>query len=113
VLESVQLHQQEEIRKALPEELIPEFDRYIDIIKDKVDSIIAYVDKVVRNAPKDSRREFALYMQQFYKGTDALKYAFKLLDFEMNIDRLGEHVLQSLRKDDFAVEENKNRDDVD
>lgn len=113
VLEAVQLHQEEEIRKALPEELIPEFDRYIDIIKDKVENIITHVSKVVQSAPKDSRKEFALYLQQFYKGTDALKYAFKLLDFEMNIERLGEHVLQSLRKDDFAVEENKNRDDID
>lgn len=113
VLEAVQNHQEEETRKALPEELIPEFDRYIGIIKDKVHSITVYVDKAVCSAPKDSRKEFALYMQQFYKGTDALKYAFKLLNFEMNTDKLSEHILQSLHKDDFVVEENKDRDDID
>lgn len=113
VLEAVQNHQEEETRKALPEELIPEFDRYIGLIKDRVHSITAYVDKAVCSAPKDSRKEFALYMQQFYKGTDALKYAFKLLNFEMNTDKLSEHILQSLHKDDFVVEENKDRDDID
>jgi RNA ligase len=112
VLEAVQLHQEEEIRKALPEELIPEFDRYTDMIEDKVDSIVAYVDKIVHKAPKDSRKEFALYLQQYYRGTDAMKYAFKYLDFEMNADKLGEHILQSLRCDDFEVAEDKNKDEL-
>lgn len=107
VLEAVQKDEQEEIRKALPEELIPEFDRYCWMIEDKVDQIVAHVDKAVSNAPKDSRKEFALYLQQFYKGTDIIKYAFKYLDFEMNADKLGEHILQSLHKDDFEVVENE------
>ena len=113
VLEAVQLHQEEEIRKALPEELIPEFDRYIEIINSKVKDIVARVALVVAGAPKESRKEFALYLQQYYKGTDVLKYAFKYLDFDMNADKLGEHILQSLRRDDFEVAENGNRDDVD
>lgn len=113
VLEAVQLHQEEEIRKALPEELISEFDRYKCMIEDKVNQIVAHVDKVVANAPKESRKEFALYMQQLYKGTVVMKYAFKYLDFEMNASKLGEHVLQSLRRDDFEVAEDKNRDDID
>jgi hypothetical protein len=107
VLEAVQKDEQEEIRKALPEELIPEFDRYCWMIEDKVDQIIVQVDKAVSNAPKESRKEFALYLQQYHKGTDVIKYAFKLLDFEMNIDKLGEHILQSLCKDDFEVTENE------
>jgi RNA ligase len=107
VLEAVQVGEQEDIRKALPEELIPEFDRYCWMIKDKVDKIVAQVDKAVGNAPKDSRKEFALYLQQFYKGTDIIKYAFKFLDFEMNADKLGDHILQSLHKDDFEVVENE------
>lgn len=107
VLEAVQKDEQEEIRKALPEELIPEFDRYCWMIEDKVDKIVAQVDKAVGNAPKDSRKEFALYLQQFYKGTDIIKYAFKFLDFEMNADKLGDHILQSLHKDDFEVVENE------
>jgi hypothetical protein len=110
VLEAVQLGQQEEIRKALPEELIPEFDRYCWMIEDKVDQIIYRVDKAVNNAPKDSRKEFALYLQQYHKGTDVMKFAFKLLDFGMNVDKLGEFVLQSLHKDDFDVEEVKETD---
>ncbi len=105
VLEAVQKGEQEEIRKALPEELIPEFDRYKWMIEDKVDSIIAYVDKIVHDAPKGSRKEFALYLQQYYKGTDALRFAFKLVDYNMNIDMLAEHVLQSLKRDDFKVDE--------
>lgn len=107
VLEAVQLHQEEEIRKALPEELIPEFDRYLWTIEDKVDCIVTQVDKAVGNAPKDSRKEFALYLQQFYKGTEIIKYAFKYLDFQMNADKLGEHILQSLHKDDFEITENE------
>ena len=39
VLEAVQQHQEEEIRKALPEELIPEFDRYVEVINAKVGEI--------------------------------------------------------------------------
>jgi hypothetical protein len=35
------------------------------------------------------------------------------LDFEMNADKLGEHILQSLRCDDFEVAEDKNKDDID
>jgi RNA ligase len=113
VLEAVQKNEQEEIRKVLPEELIPEFDRYYRMIEDRVEHIIANVNKAVSSAPKDSRKEFALYMQQFYGGTYAYKYAFRLLDFEMNIDKLGKHILQSLHKDDFVVEEDKNKGDID
>lgn len=112
VLEAVQKNEQEEIRKALPEELIPEFDRYCWMIEDKVDQIVAQVDKAVSNAPKESRKEFALYLQQFYKGTEIIKYAFKFLDFEMNIDKLGHHILQSLHKDDFEVAESNKTDDI-
>ena len=105
VLEAVQMHQEEEIRKALPEELIPEFDRYKWMIEDRVDSIIAYVDKIVHNAPKSSRKEFALYLQQYYKGSPVLRYAFKYIDNGMNVDKLAEHVLQSLDSSDFKVDE--------
>ena len=107
VLEAVQLHQEEEIRKALPEELIPEFDRYIEIINSKVKDIVARVALVVASAPKESRKEFALYLQQYYKGTDVLKYAFKFVDLNMDGYKLMEHVLQSLRRDDFEVVENE------
>ena len=107
VLEAMQQHQEEEIRKALPEELIPEFDKFYCMIDDKVDDIVATVSAVVRKAPKQSRKEFALYMQQYYKGTIALKYAFKYIDLDMNDDKLREHVLQSLRPDDFEVAENE------
>ena len=111
VLEAMQQHQEEEIRKALPEELIPEFDKFYCMIDDKVDDIVATVSAVVRKAPKQSRKEFALYMQQYYKGTIALKYAFKYVDLDMNDNKLGEHVLQSLRPDDFEVAEDKNKTD--
>lgn len=111
VLEAVQLHQEEEIRKALPEELIPEFDRYIEIINSKVKDIVARVALVVAGAPKESRKEFALYLQQYYKGTDILKYAFKYIDNNMNADKLAEHILQSLRRDDFEVTEDKDDND--
>ena len=106
VLEAAHLHQEEEIRKALPEELLPEFDRYMQMIKDKVSGTVAYVDKIVHNAPRENRKEFALYLQQYYKGTDALKFAFKYIDLEMNTDKLAECVLQSLKQSDFAVAEN-------
>ena len=111
VLEAVQQHQEEEIRKALPEELIPEFDKFYWMIDDKVDDIVATVSAVVRKAPKQSRKEFALYLQQYYRGTLALKYAFKYVDLDMNDDKLGEHVLQSLRPDDFEVAKDKNKTD--
>ena len=107
VLEAVQKNEQEEIRKALPEELIPEFDKFYCMIDDKVDDIVATVSDVVRKAPKQSRKEFALYLQQYYKGTLTLKYAFKYVDLDMNDDKLHEHVLQSLRPDDFEVVENE------
>jgi RNA ligase len=107
VLEAVQLNQDEEIRKALPEELLPEFDRYKLMIDDKVCQIVTKVDKVVSNAPKETRKEFALYLQQYYKGTDIMKYAFKYLDLNMDAEKLDKHILQSLSKDDFEVAESK------
>jgi RNA ligase len=110
VLEAVQLNQDEEIRKALPEELLPEFDRYKLMIDDKVCQIVTKVDKVVYNAPKDTRKEFALYLQQYHKGSDAMKYAFKYLDLDMNAFKLSDHVLQSLTKDDFEVDEQQTGD---
>jgi hypothetical protein len=110
VLEAVQLNQDEEIRKVLPEELLPEFDRYKLMIDDKVSQIVTKVDKVVYNAPKDTRKEFALYLQQYHKGSDAIKYAFKYLDLNMNAFKLSDHVLQSLTKDDFEVEESKEKE---
>jgi hypothetical protein len=110
VLEAVQLNEDEEIRKALPEELLPEFDRYKLMIDDKVCQIVTKVDKVVYNAPKDTRKEFALYLQQYHKGSDAMKYAFKYLDLDMNAFKLSDHVLQSLTKDDFEVDEQQTGD---
>jgi RNA ligase len=103
VLEAVQKGEQVEIRKALPEELIPEFDNWWNMIDDKVDEILSNVHKVVGNAPKETRKEFALYLQQYYKGTDIMKYAFKYLDLNMDAEKLDKHILQSLCKDDFEV----------
>jgi RNA ligase len=111
VLEAVQKGEQEKIRKALPEELIPEFDRYCWMIEDKVDQIVTQVDKAVGNAPKDSRKEFALYLQQYHKGTDVIKFAFKYADLGYDASQLMKHVLQSLCKDDFEVAESKETDD--
>jgi len=110
VLEAVQMHQQEEIRKALPEELIPEFDGWCKMIDNKVTETILQVDKVVHNAPKETRKEFALYLQQHYKGTDVMKFAFKYLDLDMNAEKLGECILQSFNKNDFEVAEQKDLD---
>jgi len=107
VLEAVQKGEQVEIRKALPEELIPEFDNWWNMIDDKVDEILSIVHKVVSNAPKETRKEFALYLQQYYKGSDIMKYAFKYLDLNMDAEKLDKHILQSLTKDDFVVDENE------
>ena len=103
VLEAVQQHQQEEIRKALPEELIPEFDNWCDMITSKVREIVRRVALVVAAAPKESRKEFALYLQQYYKGTDIIRFAFKYVDFNLDASKMMNHVLQSLSKDDFEV----------
>jgi RNA ligase len=111
VLEAVQKGEQVEIRKALPEELIPEFDDWWNMIDDKVDEILSNVHKVVSNAPKETRKEFALYLQQYYKGTDIMKYAFKYLDLNMDAEKLDKHILQSLTKDDFEVAEQQKGDD--
>jgi RNA ligase len=111
VLEAVQQHQQEEIRRALPEELIPEFDEWCWIIRSKVNEIVERVVEVVRVAPKDTRKEFALWLQSYHKGTVAQKYAFKFIDFNMDIVKLSEHILQSLTKDDFEVAEQQKGDD--
>ena len=110
VLEAVQQNQQEEIRRALPEELIPEFDEWCWIIRSKVNEIVERVVEVVRIAPKDTRKEFALWLQSYHKGTVAQKYAFKFIDFNMDIVKLSEHILQSLTKDDFEVAEQKEID---
>jgi len=107
VLEAVQQGEQEEIRKALPEELIPEFDAYVDAINCKVQETVLKVALVVADAPKESRKEFALYLQQFYKGTDVIKFAFKYADLGYDASQLKKHVLQSLCKDDFEVAESK------
>lgn len=104
VLEAVQMHQEEEIRKALPEELIPEFDSYVEMINAKIHEVIVRVVDVVNMAPKNTRREFALWLQTYHKKTIALKYAFKFVDFNRDFEKFYEHILQSLSKDDFEVE---------
>lgn len=107
VLEAVQQHQEEEIRKALPEELIPEFDRYVEMINAKVRQIARAVALAVAGAPKESRKEFALHLQQHYSGTDIMKYSFKYVDFNLDGTKIIEHILQQLRRDDFEVAENE------
>jgi hypothetical protein len=111
VLEAVQQGEQEDIRKALPEELIAEFDAYVDAINRKVRETVRKVALVVADAPKESRKEFALYLQQFYKGTDVIKFAFKYADLGYDASQLMKHVLQSLCKDDFEVAESNKTDD--
>jgi hypothetical protein len=39
-----------------------------------------------------------------------MKYAFKYLDLDMDAFKLSDHVLQSLTKDDFEVEESKEKE---
>jgi RNA ligase len=101
VLEAYQEGEHENVRRSLPEELLPEFDKFIEQIDQKVGEYVNKVDHVVKNAPLDSRREFALYMQQYYKGSIALKYGFKYVDFGMNKEMLAKHILKSLKADDF------------
>jgi len=64
----------------------------------------------VHNAPKENRKEFALYLQQYYRGTDVMKFAFKYLDLDMNAEKLGECILQSFNKNDFEVVEPKEQE---
>lgn len=103
VLEAVQQHAEEEIRKALPEELIPEFDAYVSTIYARVKDIYKRVNEVVKEAPKNSRKDFAIWLQTYHKGTIAMKYAFKYIDTRYDV--FLEHILQSLDHNEFKIEE--------
>jgi len=104
VLESIQDGTDTDVRMSLPEELLEEFDKYYTLIKDQVDEIVKHVEHVVHNAPKDSRKEFALYLQTYYKGTDVIKYAFRFMDLDYDLKALSDIVLKSLKHNDFVVE---------
>ena len=105
VYEAVQMGTQDEIRKALPEELIPEFDKYISIINNHVNELVDAVLNAVKYAPKEDRKEFALYVTNHFKGSSVFRFVFKCLDLESDKDKLKLHIINTLRYTDFEVEE--------
>ena len=107
VLESMQEGTSQNVRMALPEELLEEFDKYFSMITARVDKIAEQVQRVVHNAPKDSRKEFALYLQSYYKGTEVIRFAFRFLDLNCDLEALSDIILKSLEHTDFVVEEEK------
>ena len=80
VLEAYQEGTHEEIRKSLPEELIPEFDKWFDTINAHVNIIVNNVAKHCSEAPQETRAQFAQHLQTYHRGTDVLKFGFKWLD---------------------------------
>jgi hypothetical protein len=120
VLEAYQEGVDEDIRKSLPEELLPDFDKWKKLISDHVGVICNNVMKHCKDAPQDSRAVYAQYLQQYHKGTDVLKFGFKWLDISneekvkaggtdfwipFTQARLFDIVLKNLRPSDFAVKE--------
>lgn len=104
VLESIQDGSSEEVRKALPEELIPQFDNYSQLINEHVKKLEDRVKHVYNNAPKNTRKELALYLKEFYKDSEIIKFIFKLDDHK-DPAKLHAHILQSLKVADFKVDE--------
>jgi len=105
VLESMQDGTAEEVRKVLPEELLSAFDDYQTTVQEHVEKIVNSVHNALSIAPKDSRKELALYLQAYYKGTDIIRFAFKYVDLNYDMDELYMVVLKSLRNTDFDIEE--------
>lgn len=105
VLESMQDGTSHGVRLSLPEELLEEFDKYFFTVTEKTDKIAEHVQRVVHNAPKESRKEFALYLQSYYKGGDVIKFAFRFMDLNYDLEALSDIILKSFKHTDFAVDD--------
>ena len=68
----------EQARSMLPEEYLPLFDGWVAEINAKTQAIIAQAQAVFAQAPKSSRKEFALWVQANHKPLAS--YLFLLLD---------------------------------
>lgn len=104
VLESMQDGSSTGVRVSLPEELLEEFDEYFNMVTEQANKVALHVQHVVHNAPKESRKEFALYLQTYYKGTDVIKFAFRFMDLNYDLKALSDIILKSFKHTDFVVE---------
>ena len=111
VFEALQEGTPEAIRQLIsddlidPEELIQVVESYKVRIQDHINKIINRVELVVRQAPMDSRKEFALWLKMYHKGSDVIKYAFRFVDLNYNKEELYTSILRSLDHSDFAIVE--------
>lgn len=80
VLDVVKEGIEKDMRMAMPEEFLSDFDAYVDTINTYIDNVADEVVKAFNSAPKTTRKEFALYVLNYYKGTDVQRYVFKLMD---------------------------------
>lgn len=77
VLESVANGTIEDVRRGLPEEYLTLVDGWVSAINTRVLAVSKMVESIYSNAPKDTRKDFALYARQF---PDLQKYLFLRLD---------------------------------
>ena len=115
VLEAYQEGKHEDIRKDLPEEMIPDFDEYRNKIQLKQYNDMHTVLAAFDSCPKTSRKDFALFLKANYANSIALRFAFTLLDFGNEVTKEGvvallERLLKSYKALDFDIEEKTQED---
>lgn len=102
----------DEMRKDLPEELIPEFDEHIWLINHRLDTEVHEVVQGFVDAKKntENRKDFALFLKANYAKSLALRYAFTLLDHgdfvtDESLNALRTKILKTYKAVEFAVKE--------
>jgi len=79
-LQAVSAHQAEDIRSQIPDEFLIKFNAWVKEIEETRESIKRGVSEIFTQAPKDTRKDFALWVMSNHKELSS--YLFAILDGE-------------------------------
>ena len=68
----------DEIRANIPDEFLTEFNSWVNSITNNVNNIIQYTNKLYIESPKQTKKDFALWVTQHHK--EYAQYLFALWD---------------------------------
>lgn len=80
VLEAVESGQFDSLIEGVPDEFLTVIREHKQRIDNTIAEITAFVEQEMQFAPRESRRDFALWVQQRYKGVVHTSYFFAALD---------------------------------
>ncbi len=104
VLRAVSSGTTQEIFETVPDEFLGQVRSWITEIETKVADIKAHVGAVFANAPKESRKDFALWVRNNYPDLSA--YLFAMLDDDGSLEAMIYKLADWGRHDDPAIGEN-------